>query len=84
MKDIDNLKFALSFVGVQVNDFTADLILNIKELLDKKKDMVTLRDIKKVSNFLEKKYQESQLSNQLLNEDPLFFDFGDPEEDLLN
>lgn len=83
-KDIDNLKYALSLVGVQVNDFTADLILNIISLLNKKKDLVTLRDIKKVNNLLTKKHTESTLNNALLNEDELFFEPDNNEEEYLN
>ncbi len=59
----NNMKITLSIVGINVDLMGAELICLINDLLNKKKGLTTLRDIKRLEVNVIAKYAESQIVN---------------------
>jgi hypothetical protein len=55
---VNYMRISLGIIGIKVDNFTAELICELNDLMVKKKDSVTLRDIKKLEVNLTAKYMD--------------------------
>ena len=60
---VNNMRITLSIVGFNVDLMSAEMVCQINDLLNKKKGLTTLRDIKKIEVNLLAKY--SDIENQI-------------------
>lgn len=66
---INNMRMSLGMLGIPVDNMMAELICALNDLLNKKGNLVTLRDITKLQINIVAKYTEREVINDQPEQD---------------